>query len=454
MTIVSVFLFYPSAAHPSVIFHIFRHAIIVGFIYLAMVIDPCVFTIFLAILSIIEYSRKCNKRSLAALHITITVGIWLSSPPSDLRPLRYVLLLLIRTSIPFMAILLDYHIIKKIGLTSRLTDLVFPFVLTGSVQLVSILDPMGIAFHPSSYCHDYPDFNFVPLRFGNASVLVFLISFLVVSTSRWRNTHVFPQVMFKFVFLVVPTLIFMVYFARLFWERNNQVYAFQGFSSSYSNCSSFINKLSSLNGVPHVVSVSKVEQKCTQEEEAIINAFTKASVVIIAHIRNDIHVFLNGTSTSFSIANDSIIRFGSQIGRFTVLVDRQFLKESVFTKYDSDIIVSLAGRKNDEMNDFPKKTAPVITQTTGANLFHISLDGSSFFCNSYGYFAFVERISESFMHTTKISLNQFSYSKIRYLSALIFSTIMPIPFLLLSFMPTHIIEKVSAFASFCLKIKD
>ena len=436
MTFVSFILFWPST-QTTFLFHIFRHLIIIFLIYLALVIDPCFFTVFLALTSILNYSRSCNKRSLAALQISFAFGIWISLPyHNSEKKIDFYKYYSLRSIIPFIPFILDHYLVSKVGFASRLTDLAFPILFSGFNLFSSNIDPLGIIIHPSIFCRDYPDFTYLPLRYGSPSFLIFFIGILVVLTSRWQSTKVIPQFFFTLIFKIIPFLIFIVYFSDYFYKKKSYLVSIQGISINNNlKCNDFINLLKN-NSFVDILTINNNINNCSNFDLNIIKNYSSSKNLIIGNFNNVILIFGSKIYKNLNYFNESL-------GRFLILSNRNFYYEKEYFNYDADFLITLNGLIEDEIFGYPKMTSSLISQTTGTNRIHISNIGPSFYCDSNGHFQYIEN-NQSFYHSLKVTPNFFSYSKERRIIFLFITYISTLIVFIMLFFPIRILKRVSS----------
>ena len=166
-------LFFPDSADASVVFHGARHAVIVGLVFLALRATPGIFALFLALLSVLEYTRHSRARVLATVHVCVCLAFWLAARPTKSvpgAPPFFLRRLVFRSSVIFAPFVVDKVLVEKVGLAPAITDLLFPLAMGAANEVLSLVDPLGIAVNLGSLCCDYPEVTFVPLRFGGLSV--------------------------------------------------------------------------------------------------------------------------------------------------------------------------------------------------------------------------------------------------------------------------------------------
>jgi hypothetical protein len=107
---------------------------------------------------------------------------------------------------------------------------------------------------------------------------------------------------------------------------------------------------------------------------------------------------------------DKPLLVNSSVGRILLLTGRQIFRDEYYTAFDAEIILSITGRDGDELQHLPLKTAPMVSQTTGASRFHVSAVSDSFLISSAGHLVFQEEFQpvdgiRTFSHSVKIAKN-------------------------------------------------
>jgi hypothetical protein len=423
---VSWAIFYPQTTRDTIAFHIVRHILIIGFVFLAIRADPCFFTIFLAMLSILEYSRHASSRSLVTLHLCLCFGYWLAwrhTKNLPGAPKFFLVRTIARATAFFIPFMLDHYLVKKISATPVITDFAFPMVMGAFNQLLARFDPLGVAADLASFCNDYPDFTFLPLRIGGSAFMVVFVSFLVTAASRWRSTRFFPRSVLTILLKVIPTVIVLVYFARftiLFPSRVENVGGV--IANSEANCSVVIDALEESARLNRIVGLGGYLQNCTDSDFDRLKTASSSfnSYVFVSDVSKIWAIEPNGRCQTLSNRETNKWRFlgtfekpllvNSSVGRILVLTGRQILREEYSTLFDAEIILSISGREVDELQHLPMKTAMIVSQTTGASRLHVSGVSDSIMLSGAGHVAFHEEFEpvdgiRTFSHSVKIATN-------------------------------------------------
>ena len=218
-------LFWPDSSNKSIFFHIFRQFTLICLIILATTIHPSIFTMYLLLLSLIEYSRRISTQNLIFLYFTFNFGCWLAgfiNMPENINhnEPKTIIFDFLRGIFLFLALIIDRLTSKRFSLTSHVTAFSFPIILSSCTEILSVIDHLGVSTHLSAFCNDYPDFTFLPfLLFGPIGV-IFFIGFFASYTSRWRVNKGNPKLIRLILFQIIPTLLIIVFCYRYFYKKN------------------------------------------------------------------------------------------------------------------------------------------------------------------------------------------------------------------------------------------
>jgi hypothetical protein len=415
-------VFYPELRTP-LSFHFFRHFFLVLFIFIAIRADPCFFSVFLAILSILDYTRRTSSRWLFPTYLSISAGFYLGA---HLSPgLSFVTWTFIRSTFLSLPFLFDRFFVRKVGLSRIITDFAFPVVLAACNQLGTRIDPLGIATNIASFCNDYPDFTFLPLRIGGAPFLVAFIGFLAALTSRWRSTRTLPKSVFTILFKLIPTLTVMIYVGRCLGAPSRVIHIGGAVAAADTSCGAIVTALSDLTKLNDVIGLGGILRNCTEND--IGKLTLPHSSYIFASDNHTVFAFgPNGTVSTMASAEigaglrgrySEPLFLDTPIGRILVLTDRQILRTEYYTAVDADLIVSVHGLAGDELNHLPLMNAMVVSQATGATRIHFSAFADSFLVNADGHAGFTEEFQEeavyTFSHAVKVAPNAIGGCRLR-----------------------------------------
>ena len=413
--LVSYALFYPETPHPPLPFHITRHIFLLLIMYLALIFDQSFFTVFFLILSALEYVRKGHLRARIFLFFTLLFGLTFFFPlDKSFSFFNSILIYLLRTVTLYLPFFLDSVLYDKIKFTKRTTDFVFPVLFTFSSFIMSKLDPTGIGAHAATFCTDYPDFSFLPLRFAGPSFLVFIISYIASACSRWRSTRFLPRYVIKFVFKVIPLLIVFVFFGRFYWDKERKDFTISAFTSPIQ-CDEIPQFLDSKIKPSELIIFGGNISKCSDQTLQMIKDRSHNSLILMNI--NDVTAFNNGDIITRNNLNPFVV---NRTFRYLVLTGSQIIDGNAYLAANADIIVTFGCKDEFEKNGYPERTATILAQTIGAHRLHIShtetkgydKTKTSFLINAAGDIIFKEN-SDFFHHTTKLAPNVFVYIKER-----------------------------------------
>ena len=456
-------LFFPDSADASVVFHGARHAVIVGLVFLALRATPGIFALFLALLSVLEYTRHSRARVLATVHVCVCLAFWLAARPTKSvpgAPPFFLRRLVFRSSVIFAPFVVDKVLVEKVGLAPAITDLLFPLAMGAANEVLSLVDPLGIAVNLGSLCCDYPEVTFVPLRFGGLSLVTMLVAFAAVAASRWRSTRYLRRWIFPAVFKVAPVLMVAVYFGRHATATRGKLVNVGGVVvAPGTTCSRAIAEAEKVVRRGGIVGVSGVLGNCTDGDvERLQKMATEAGAWVFFADSEVVFAVdpARGVKTLASKETKNWLRrcfeapllVHSDFGRIQVLTGRQIIREEYYTWHDADLIVSVSGKEFDEVDGIPIRNAMIVSQTTGASLFHVSSVAESFFTESDGHFAFIDEHQDkpirTFRHTVMVNKNVFLWCSTR-MRAVRFATIFAgAVVVMLSLMPRSVVIAVSA----------
>ena len=450
-------LFFPDSADASVVFHGARHVVIVLLMFLALRATPGIFALFLALLSVLEYTRHSRARVLATVHVCVCLAFWLAARPT--KSAFFLRRLVFRSSMIFAPFVLDKVLVEKVGLAPAITDLLFPLAMGAANEVLSLVDPLGIAANLGSLCCDYPEVTFVPLRFGGLSLVTMLVAFAAVVASRWRSTRYLRRWIFPTMFKVAPVLMVAVYFGRYATATRGKLMNVVGVVvAPGTTCARAVSEAEKVVKTSGIVGVSGVLENCTAGDvERLQRMATEAGAWVFFADSEAVFAMdpVHGVKTLASKETKKWLRryfeapllIDSDFGRIEVLTGRQIIREEYYTWHDADLIVSVSGKEFDEADGLPIKNAMIVSQTTGASLLHVSSVAESFFTESDGHFAFIDEHQDkpvrTFRHTVMVHKNVFVWCSTR-IRAVRFATIFAGAIVvMLSLMPRSVVIAVS-----------
>jgi hypothetical protein len=412
MSAVAWIVFYPELRTP-LSFHIFRHLILILFIFIAIRADPCFFSVFLALLSLLDYTRRTSSRWLPTTYFSVFVGFCLSSHSPSIWTF-------VRSLFLFVSVLFDRFFVKKVGLSRVITDFAFPVVFGVCNQILTHMDPLGIATNVASFCNDYPDFTFLPLRIGGAPFLDAFIGFLAALTSRWRSTRTLPKSVFTILFKLIPTLTVMISIGRWLGEPARVVRIGGVVADASAPCGEIVEALLDLGHGNDIVGLGGLLRNCSDSELARLKAQRSAFIFASDEERVLVLTQTGGIETMSldpSAPGTRPVFLKSPIGRVRVLTDRQILHPEHYTSMDADLIISVHGQEEDELAHLPLKNAMIVSQSTGAARLHFSAFSDSFLVNADGHALFTEEFQQTavyrFTHSVKIAPNAIGWCALR-----------------------------------------
>jgi hypothetical protein len=405
MQAVTWVLFWPETRDRSILFHLFRQGCIFFFIFFALCVHRSLFSVFLMLFSLIEYSRRAQFQALFGLYFTIVAASVFSSyssapyVPSDV-PARSILWFFIRGLVFFVAIVFDHLTAKRFGITSIVATIAFPILVAGAFAVLIVLDPLGIAIHLSSLCPDYPDFTFLFRLFGPTGT-TFLLAFFSAHALRWRITRLVNRVMVTLILEILTVLVVGIALYRWFCPA----------SFTFMNAIVVCKSADFLRSKPGKADLIVVNQPIPepyngpQPQRFVDLAKTTGAVVVFAYGNHsetwlsvispdDDFVWRRKTSpasTTFPrifLKDITSVKWqGRTIG---VCYGREMLGPEFFTSKDMDLLVTFGGSDWDEGAGLPMRAARMTTQMTGASRLHVSAFGQSFAMTGDGGLQFVD----------------------------------------------------------------
>jgi hypothetical protein len=415
MLAVTWVLFYPELRTP-LSFHLCRHLFLVLFVFLAVRADPCFFSVFLALLSVLDYTRRTSSRWLPTTYLSVFVGFYLGAHLSaSLLPWTVV-----RSLFLFAPFVFDRFFVKRVGFSPVLTYFAFPVVLAASNYLLSLIDPLGIATNIASFCNDYPDFTFLPLRFGGAPVLVAFVGLLAALTSRWRSTRTLPKFVFMLLFKGIPTLTVIIWGGRWLGAPSRVVRIGGVVANATASCGSVVSALSDLAKSNQIVGLAGVLRNCSDADWTKIVP-PEGGCIIAADDENVIAFQRGGKIVKMAHqeieGSQNALFLNSAVGRLLILTDRQIFHTKCYTARDADVIVSVHGREDDEVGHLPLKNSMIVSQSTGASRLHFSAFADSFLVSADGHAVYTEEFQAeaiyTFVHSVKLAPTAFGGCALR-----------------------------------------
>lgn len=436
MDIVGFVFFSPKGSNHFFVFHFFRYICIVALVYLSLVINPCFFTVFLSLLSILQYSRYINTKGFIYLIYVLFLSMYISIPRKLYsNSSEYLLDIALRVFCVYIPLVFDHYCLKSLKIPSKLQDFVFPILYTGMCFVNQYLHPYGVLSHPAVYCQDYPIFSFIPLRITGVSFLAFFISYLVSIASKWKSTEVLPSKFPNLLFVILPCSIAIVYCIK--YVTTKREYQLTVIGHPYiDKCINIINKTKDFRSKHDIVVVGS-DLHCTNDEIESIADFARTVGTFIVFYTNETFIiainssgYINKFKYVRSINERSLVfnrlevfepklshdKFGDAL----ILTGRNMYSESCYSYYPADILITLLPDLYDEKYDLPLFSSTIVSQRMGAYRFHVSKDHTSFITSSTGNKIFTEHGTDSFIHSIAYRKNcKFITTKLLYFNALL-----------------------------------
>lgn len=466
MSFTSYVIFWPKTGNRSFLFHFVRCFFLLLLALILLDIYPSMFSLYIFILSLIEYTRRCSRRALFLLYIIINSSMYLCEKVffSDFRNRSFSNDLL-RSTYFFTGLVLDRITCKRFSLASYVALFSFPVILTAYSEILSIIDNFGYAAHMSSFCTDFPDLTFIILKFLGPGGVCFFVSFLAGYTSNWRITRVSVKMLSILLFQILPFCIIVIYVIKFY--QNKEVHKIK-VALMFNNDSKTIN----YDDINHYSSKSNliVFGYTLSINHNKINEMMKNITVPIIIYNNEynngyfIYVLKRGNITKHQVIRQQKTIFpilssfidmptldinGARIG---VLADRESYYSRNFASVDVDMMITLCSPKYDEKLRVPVRTSRLITQTTGAARLHVSRYSDTFYMNNEGYFQLIDTyVNESRVYQLLYTKNMLKFVSFRtvFLHWLAFIPLLIV--ILLDFLP---MSTIFSFRSLCEDISE
>ncbi|OHT15732.1 hypothetical protein TRFO_13902 [Tritrichomonas foetus] len=444
-------LFWPEASKKKILFHIYRHSIIILLTFLSIYLFPSMVTFYFLFLSGIEYSRNARYHNIFVLYATFTFAVWFTGnlflpdiSSSSVTSPKIIVTDLLRSIIHFSAIVFDRLTVKRFGISSFIATISFPILLAGSSQILCSMDHLGLGTHISAFCSDYPELTFIPLRLLGPSGLVMLVAFIASYTSQWRHTRVVPRYMSTLLFRVLAIIVFAVYSYQYFSPKTSK---FVNVSFIYDNSKvneNVFNKTANLfifvNPFNHTF-FTNTENEQNNHEFSNIDEFTNFlieksqknnQIFTFSHFDDENNQFLNVISENGELRSRQIPKMSkkiiparlflkdmltieSEFGRLGFIVGREMFQQDYLTSKDVDLLVTYGGNEYDEKLRLPLRTAKLVSQMIATTRIHGSSYFVSYGVNSNGKFIFSSQTEIEEVIKLKVSKNTTVFNNIRFL---------------------------------------
>ena len=467
MGVLSWVLFWPETREKSVVFHVFRHLCIVMMVLLATRVHPSFFTVYLALVCLIEYSRRSKLSGLLGLYFTITfalclLGVLNGHFMSAASPRALVADFLGSISL-YAVVALDHLTVKRFGIASLISTLSFPLLTAGSCEFLGVMDPCGIAHHLSVLCDDYPAFTLPLFRLFGSGGAIFFVAFLAAYTSHWRVMKLVPRLLSVLLFQVLPILVMVMAVTRYFIPQNKWFVDI----GLVMNTSKFLAQSS----IPHRDMYVVMEAASNNITESFVRMATAVGSVVAFRyaLGNDTYVAvaLPNSTVQYSRVSDyrkrilpirfrleEMLVINSRMGRIGFLVGREMFKPEYFTSHDVDLLVTFGGVARDEQSGVAKRSARMISQMTGAYMLHASSIFQCFALNSDGTYQFVDYVNEADNsevrdYSIKLTRNSWKWNGIRFISCGLVNMFAFICIILLNVLPMREVSNILFFVKSC-----
>jgi len=407
MSLLSWILFWPDSNNRMFLFHVFRHICIICLLSLATSINPSVFTIYLVLLTMIEYSRRCSTPNLIFFFITFTFGCWFAgyiNMPFVLKSApKTVIYDFLRSIFLLLAIIIDRLTSKRFGFTSHVTAVFFPIIIAGCAEILSVIDHLGITTHLTAFCNDFPDFTFLPLRLLGPGFVIMLVAFLVSYTSRWRVTRANPKAISFFAFQFLPVSILFVFLYK-FITKKDSVLANIGVINNYNTSNIFEH----LNRIPSTINFVVIVLPLINMNASIHNSIqiisVQKNIYVIYSVQTGNNSFIYSSTPNglffreiigyqksripMRILLRDMLVFDSPFGRIGAISGREMFYPEYICSKDVDLMITFGGQSYDEGCNLAHRSARMISQITGATRFHASSYDITYAINGEGEFLY------------------------------------------------------------------
>ena len=424
-------LFWPEKGNKSIVFHAFRQCILMLLFFLSFVVNPSLFCVYLLLVSLIEYTRRCQLIHLLILFFFVTFSTWfagfLIQPFSNNFYPKISIYDLLRGVFIFTSVVLDRLTAKRFSLTSRFTLFSFPILLATSFQFLSNVDHLGLSIHISSFCNDYPDITLFPLIFFGPAGLTFMIGFLASYTSYWRSMK-FPTNFVSFLlFKVLPITIFSVSIANTLFKQKELTATISVIQNFNQNDTIHTFKLinEQLKGHPsktdfllvelpiyidftelnnEIVKINKIQKKLgdsllmfsfidykTNSEKLYCVSENSIEEYDAKHHKKSKLPFI----TSF----EKVLTVDTKLGKTGIMTGRDVFFTEFLASDSFDFLITFGGSEYDEKSFAYERSGPLISQMTGAARFHASAYASTFLIRGNGKSLFIDTSSSNEVRT-------------------------------------------------------
>jgi hypothetical protein len=401
MGVLAWILFNPDEQSHTLIFHIFRQAVIFSFILLSTFINPSLFTITLMLVSLIEYSRHCRSRGLISLYFVVVFGFWFSaflrSPYHPHFALKPLFSLLFKGAVGYMAVVFDHLTVRRFGFRGKVAMTVFPFLAAGSAQFVSVLDHFGLCAHLSSFCNDYPDFTLLFLRIFGPAGPTFLVAFFASYISSWRVTRFLPRFVSVILFQFLPSMIIFVSIVQYFGKPPHcflrtavvhETQEFVQFSKFPSSDLFVVAAILPSNATDALLSIARETSALCAFAYRDRNQTTLAVALPNGSVVSRLVSEFEKPVTPWRLGLKELLVIQTAWGRIGFICGGEMYRPEFFAASDTDLLVTFGSPRFDEMSDLVRRSAQMISEMTGAARFHASANYEDFAVTADGIFQF------------------------------------------------------------------
>jgi hypothetical protein len=314
----------------------------------------------------------------------------------------------------------------RFGQTGTITLVTFPILLTGSCEVLAVINPFGVCMHVSSFCNDYPDFTFLLFRLFGPAGPSLLVAFLASYISQWRVARLTPRAIIIFLFEVLTVLMIVVslarYFAspRTFFVRTTVIYDADQFlrRQAFPAADLFVfaspfdgNVTDVLLGIANR-SAAMIAFACSGNGSIILTVALPDQTVLYKKVTK-----FEKQATFIRVFLKDLLVVNSPLGRIGFVFGREMFKPEFFSAWDVDLLVTFGGSDFDEKCGLAARSSIMVSQMTGATRLHTSASGATFAVSSDGSYQFRDEDAqvESKHFQVKVPRNQWKGNGVRFL---------------------------------------
>jgi hypothetical protein len=400
MGVLTWILFHPPKQSRTLLFDIFRQAVIIGFVVLSTFINPSLFTVTLMLVSLIEYSRHCRSNGLVSLYCVLTFAFWFAAylhhpAPPDFT-VRSLFFLFFKSAVGYLAIIFDHLTVRRFGFTGKVASVVFPLLAAGSAQFVGVLDQYGLCAHLSAFCTDYPDFTLLLFRLLGPAGPTLLVAFLASYISSWRSTRFLPQFISVILFKILPVTIICVSIIQSVARPPHHFLrvAVVPTLSTFNNISGSQVNLFVLPGVLSPNCTNSLLRLASLQSTLIAFAYEANGQTTLAvalpdgtNVTRTVTVFEKRIAPVRIVLKDLLV-VTTPLGRIGFIYGREMYKPDFFAARDVDLLVTFGSPEFDEGCSLARRSARMVSEMIGAARFHASSKHETFAVSSDGIFQF------------------------------------------------------------------